>query len=201
MAEQQDYLRGEFKRVSPLRPRRARVVEDVPAIVPAATEAPAAAPAVEAPVPEIAPAVEAPAVEAPAVKAPAAVAPPAGTREHRLDQLLDEFLATSTDTQAAAVVSLDGFIMAAALPDDLEEDRVAAMSAAILALGERASGELGRGKLNQVFIEGEQGYVLLMSSGPRAALVAMASTNAKLGLIFYDMRRVASEIAATLAAT
>jgi uncharacterized protein len=98
-------------------------------------------------------------------------------------------------------VSLDGFIMAAALPKDLEEDRVAAMSAAMLALGERASGELGRGKLSQVFIEGDKGYVLLMSCGNRAALVAMADKNAKLGLVFYDMRGVAADITSTLSSS
>ena len=65
------------------------------------------------------------------------------------------------DIEAAAVVSVDGLIMASALPRDVEEDRVSAMSAAMLSLGERIAIELGRGTLDQVFIRGEQGYVLL----------------------------------------
>ena len=40
---------------------------------------------------------------------------------------------------------------------------MAAMSAAMLALGERIAAELGRGELDQVYIKGDSGYVLLMS--------------------------------------
>ena len=80
----------------------------------------------------------------------------------------------SPDVQAAALVSLDGFTMASALPEGMQEDRVGAMSAAILGLGERAAAELGRGHLSQVFIEGADGYVLLMAAGDRAVLTALA---------------------------
>ena len=38
------------------------------------------------------------------------------------------------EIQAAALVSLDGFTMASALPEGMQEDRVGAMSAAILGL-------------------------------------------------------------------
>ena len=67
----------------------------------------------------------------------------------------------SSDIIASAVVSVDGLTMASALPGDVEEDRVAAMSAAMLSLGERISGELGRGGLDEVYIRGEDGFVLL----------------------------------------
>jgi len=101
----------------------------------------------------------------------------------------------SSDVEAAALVSLDGFTMASALPPGMHEDRVGAMSAAILGLGERAALELGRGKLSQVFIEGDTGYVLLMAAGDRAVLTALARLEAKLGLLLYDMRDVAEAIA------
>jgi predicted regulator of Ras-like GTPase activity (Roadblock/LC7/MglB family) len=100
----------------------------------------------------------------------------------------------SQDIQAAALVSLDGFTMASALPDGMQEDRVGAMSAAILGLGERAAAELGRGHLSQVFIEGADGYVLLMASGDRAVLTVLADAASKLGLVLYDMRQAAEEI-------
>ncbi|MCE5202693.1 MAG: roadblock/LC7 domain-containing protein [Actinomycetia bacterium] len=102
------------------------------------------------------------------------------------------------DIQAAALVSMDGFTMASALPDDMQADRVGAMSAAILGLGERAAAELGRGPLSQVFIEGEGGYVLLTAAGDRAVLTVMASPSAKLGLVLYDMKTTATRIAEVL---
>src|ERR671938_1991142 len=78
------------------------------------------------------------------------------------------------DIEASGVVSVDGLIMASALPRDVEEDRVSAMSAAMLSLGERIAIELGRGTLDQVFIRGESGYVLLMSVGTEAVLTVLA---------------------------
>ena len=102
--------------------------------------------------------------------------------------------ASTPDIEAAAVVSVDGLIMASALPRDVEEDRVSAMSAAMLSLGERIAIELGRGQLDQVFIRGERGYVLLMSIGTEAVLTALTRREAKLGVIFLDMRRTAAEL-------
>ena len=124
---------------------------------------------------------------------PAASVRPA-TREERLVGALDELMAGSPDIQAAALVSMDGFTMASALPDGMQEDRVGAMSAAILGLGERAAAELGRGHLSEVFIEGEDGYVVLVAAGERAVLTALAGADCKLGLVLYDMKTAAGTI-------
>jgi len=98
------------------------------------------------------------------------------------------------DIEASAVVSVDGLIIASALPPDVEEDRVSAMSAAMLSLGDRIASELGRGALNQVYIRGANGYVILSSIGEEAVLTVLARQNAKLGLVFLDMRRAAEEL-------
>lgn len=108
---------------------------------------------------------------------------------------LRDMQASSPDIVASAVVSVDGLIIASALPREVEEDRVSAMSAAMLSLGERIAGELGRGSLEQVYIKGEQGYVILMAVGEEAVLTALAGDQAKLGLIFLDMRRAAEDLA------
>ncbi|MEJ2488016.1 MAG: roadblock/LC7 domain-containing protein [Anaerolineales bacterium] len=100
----------------------------------------------------------------------------------------------SSDIIASAVVSVDGLTMASALPGDVEEDRVAAMSAAMLSLGERISGELGRGGLDEVYIRGEDGFVLLTAVGDEAVLTALARNEAKLGMIFLEMRRAAEDL-------
>jgi len=107
---------------------------------------------------------------------------------------LRDLQASSPDIEASAVVSLDGLTIASALPQGVEEDRVSAMSAAMLSLGERIAGELGRGSLEQVYIKGLNGYVVLMSIGEDAVLTALAREQAKLGLIFLDMRRAAEAL-------
>jgi predicted regulator of Ras-like GTPase activity (Roadblock/LC7/MglB family) len=107
---------------------------------------------------------------------------------------LRELQASSPDIEASAVVSVDGLTIASALPREVEEDRVSAMSAAMLSLGERIANELGRGTLDQIYIKGEKGFVVLMSVGQEAVLTALASERAKLGLIFLDMRRATEDL-------
>jgi len=136
----------------------------------------------------------------PAVLTPAraVTAPHAPSREERLAASLDALMDNNQEILASALVSLDGFTMASALPDNMEDDRVGAMSAAIVGLGERAATELGRGALTQVFIEGENGYVMLIAAGDRAVLTCIAAMEAKLGLVLYDMRDAAQTIAGIL---
>jgi predicted regulator of Ras-like GTPase activity (Roadblock/LC7/MglB family) len=102
---------------------------------------------------------------------------------------------SSPDIEASAVVSVDGLIMASDLPAATEEDRVSAMSAAMLSLGERIANELGRGVLDQVYIRGDNGYVFLMAAGEEAVLTVLTRREAKLGLIMLDTRRCAADIA------
>jgi predicted regulator of Ras-like GTPase activity (Roadblock/LC7/MglB family) len=123
----------------------------------------------------------------------------ARTRTERMIERLKELQASTPDIEASAVVSIDGLIMASALPADVEEDRVSAMSAAMLSLGERIASELRRGTLDQVYIRGERGYVVLMAVGEEAVLTVLARPQAKLGLLFLDMRRAAEDLARILA--
>ncbi len=51
---------------------------------------------------------------------------------------LRELQASSPDIEASAIVSVDGLTIASALPQGVEEDRVSAMSAAMLSLGEKS---------------------------------------------------------------
>jgi hypothetical protein len=111
------------------------------------------------------------------------------SRSQLIVEHLRDLQASSPDIEASAVVSVDGLTIASALPQSVEEDRVAAMSAAMLSLGERIASELGRGSLEQVYIKGSNGYVLLMSVEKDAVLTALARENAKLGLLLLDMCR------------
>ncbi len=113
--------------------------------------------------------------------------------ETMVDRLRD-LQSSSPDVEAAAVVSVDGLTMASALPREVEEDRVSAMSAAMLSLGERIATELGRGNLDQVYIKGENGYVFLMAVGSEAVLTVLARKNARLGLLLLDMRRAVADL-------
>lgn len=118
----------------------------------------------------------------------------ATSRTDRLTEALYNLQANASEIEASAIVSVDGLIIASALPAGSEEDRVSAMSAAMLSLGERIAIELGRGNLDQVYIKGDKGFVILMSVGEEAVLTALAYPNAKLGLVFLEMRRAVNNL-------
>ncbi len=117
------------------------------------------------------------------------------SRTDQMNQRLRDLQASSPSVEAAAVVSVDGLSMASSMPASVEEDRVAAMSAAMLSLGERIASELGRGALEQVYIKGQKGYVILMAVGEEAVLTVLAREDAKLGLVFLDMSRAVTDLA------
>ena len=116
------------------------------------------------------------------------------SRTEQMVARLKDLQVSTPDIEASAVVSVDGLIIASALPLDVEEDRVSAMSAAMLSLGDRIAGELGRGTLDQVYIRGAHGYVILSAVGEEAVLTVLARQDAKLGLVFLDMRRAAEDL-------
>lgn len=117
------------------------------------------------------------------------------TRSQRIIERLRDMRSSSPDIEASAVVSVDGLTIASDLPATTEEDRVSAMSAAMLSLGERIASELGRGELDQVYVRGNNGYVLLNAVGEEAVLTVLARRDAKLGLVFLDTKRAAADLA------
>nr|MBP8176086.1 roadblock/LC7 domain-containing protein [Sphaerotilus sp.] len=91
-------------------------------------------------------------------------------REDLLNSILSELNGSTADIEASAVLSTDGLMMASMLPAGMDEDRVGAMSAAMLSLGDRTSRELARGELEQVLVKGAKGYVLMTHAGPDSVL-------------------------------
>lgn len=113
--------------------------------------------------------------------------------EMMVDRLRD-LQAGTPDIEASAVVSVDGLIMASSLPAGVDEDRISAMSAAMLSLGDRIAMELKRGILEQVYIKGSDGIIVLMAVGEDAVLTVLARETAKLGLIIHDMKRAVTDL-------
>lgn len=119
-------------------------------------------------------------------------------RTEVLNSILAELNSSTTDIEASAVLSSDGLVMAALLPVGMDEDRVGAMSAAMLSLGDRISSELKRGELEQVLIKGDQGFVLMTHAGREAVVCVLAKPETRLGLIFLDIKRAAAQISKVL---
>ena len=55
-------------------------------------------------------------------------------RTDMFQQVLEELKGSSADVEASALISTDGLMIASSLPNGMDEDRVGAMSAALLSL-------------------------------------------------------------------
>ena len=119
----------------------------------------------------------------------------AETRGDTLEGVLNELQGSIPEIEACAIVSVEGLPIVSALPPDVDEAKVAAMTAAMLTLGEKAAMELGKGILEQVNVKGVDGWLLVVAAGLNACLTVSTTANAKLGLIFLDMKRAADKIA------
>jgi predicted regulator of Ras-like GTPase activity (Roadblock/LC7/MglB family) len=90
----------------------------------------------------------------------------------------------------AVLLTAGGLTIVSTLPESVEADVVAAMAAPMLALGERTVEELWQGRLSQVLIKGYEGpYALVEKVNSQVAMVALASREAKLGLVFMNVAR------------
>jgi predicted regulator of Ras-like GTPase activity (Roadblock/LC7/MglB family)/DNA-binding MarR family transcriptional regulator len=59
-----------------------------------------------------------------------------------------------------------GIPISSILPEGVDENRIAAMTEQIIAMGERACLEMRKGSLNMEFIQGEHGILLIVRCGP-----------------------------------
>jgi len=116
------------------------------------------------------------------------------SRVEELNRVLRTLSTGTPEIEAAAIISEDGLVISSVLPQQVEEVRVAGMSATLLSLGTRAAGELGRGALQQVLIRGERGYIVMLHASTGTLLLALTTQDAKLGLIFLEMRNAVTAI-------
>ncbi len=112
----------------------------------------------------------------------------------KLSSILHNFVTSTNDIQGAALVTPDGLPLASTLPGGMDEERVAAMSAAMLSLAERIGMELSRGQIDRIYVEGDQGYGILTSCGEDAVFLVLASQAAKQGLLLLEIKRALSEL-------
>jgi predicted regulator of Ras-like GTPase activity (Roadblock/LC7/MglB family) len=112
-----------------------------------------------------------------------------------LDDLLKKLLGAIPEVKAAAIVSAEGLPIASALPQGVDETRIAAMTAALLSLSERAIIEMNKGDFDQLYVKGSSGYLLILQAGPNAVLTVSTTQDVRLGLILLDCRRTCEKIA------
>ncbi len=106
-----------------------------------------------------------------------------------LNDLLKKLLGAIPEVKSAAIVSAEGLPIASALPQGVDETKIAAMTAALLSLSEKAIIEMRKGDFDQLYIKGSEGYLLVMQAGPNAVLTVSTTKDVRLGLTLRDLGR------------
>ncbi|MFZ2725658.1 MAG: roadblock/LC7 domain-containing protein [Methylococcaceae bacterium] len=94
--------------------------------------------------------------------------------------------------ESAALVSIDGLVMASTLPHD--EDHIGAIGAAMLVLGNHGIDKLVGGELEQLLVKGALGYMLITLISEEILLIALAKPDAKLEQLFLEKQHYAKTI-------
>lgn len=116
-----------------------------------------------------------------------------------MEQVLEDLQTLSGEVTTAAVLAKDGELRAATLPPGVDRDRYAAMLTALIGLAGRLARENGGSSFIRVRIKEEGGHVLLLGLEGGGALAVTTGSNARIGLIFYDMRNAQRELEPMLA--
>lgn len=116
----------------------------------------------------------------------------------KLGHLLSSFVSQTGDVEGAAIVTPDGLPLATTLPSGMDDERVSAMSAAMLSLGERIGKELVRGIIDRIYVEGDKGLSILTSCGEDAVFLVLATKQAKQGLLMLEITRTLGELKSIL---
>jgi predicted regulator of Ras-like GTPase activity (Roadblock/LC7/MglB family) len=119
----------------------------------------------------------------------------ASDRIEKMNSMLGDLRANIAEIEAAVLISSDAMALASDISEDADEDMIGALSASVLSMGERAARDLKRGVLEQVYIKGDSGYLLLVHCGPDALLSLLVNPDAKLGVVFMEAKRTAEELA------
>ncbi len=102
-----------------------------------------------------------------------------------LEDLLKDIMDNIEGVKAAQLTADTGQPLASILPSSADDMRLAAMTAALCSLSERAIGEMGLGEFEQSYIKGSKGYLLILHAGEDRVLSVSTTKDIKLAPILY----------------
>ena len=102
-----------------------------------------------------------------------------------LEKLLKDIMDNVEGVKAAQLTADTGQPLASILPSTVDDMRLAAMTAALCSLSERAIGEMGLGEFEQSYIQAKKGYLLILHAGEDQVLTVSTTKDVKLAPILY----------------
>ncbi len=93
-------------------------------------------------------------------------------KRRKNSNILNKLLGAIPNVTHAAILSTEGFPIEYLLPEGIDESRIAARTAALFSLSERAIIEMWIGNFEELYIIGSEGNLLVMQAGPNMILIA-----------------------------
>ncbi|MFO0590785.1 MAG: roadblock/LC7 domain-containing protein [Polyangiaceae bacterium] len=121
------------------------------------------------------------------------------SKVEKVTEILRSIRTSSPEVIGAVVVSRDGFIVASVIPNEIDEDLIGGMASTLLGVGERIATDLMRAEMEQIFVKSPKGYIVVNAAGPESALVLLVTRDAKLGMVFIELKRIVAELVRQLA--
>lgn len=105
-----------------------------------------------------------------------------------LQWLLDDLIRRVVGIDRVVVLSTDGLLVARSTslgPEDA--DHLSAVSSAFHSLARGAARQFDGGPVHQIVVEMDRSFLFVSAAGPGACLAVLASANADIGSIAYEM--------------
>lgn len=118
----------------------------------------------------------------------------------QFNNILDELHANSAEIEASAIITDDGMMMASHLLEAVNEEHIAAMSAALLSVSKRMVDTLSgnENESERVMVQSKVGYVIVSAVAENLLLTVVARPDAKLGMVFHDIKKASQSVQAIL---
>jgi predicted regulator of Ras-like GTPase activity (Roadblock/LC7/MglB family) len=118
-----------------------------------------------------------------------------------LTWLLDDLVERVPTAQQAVVLSADGLMMGASSGIAREDaEHLSAMAAGFQSLAKGASRHFKAGPVRQTVVEMESAFLFVTAAGQGACLAVLASSEADLGLIAYEMAMLVTRVGKNMTA-
>jgi predicted regulator of Ras-like GTPase activity (Roadblock/LC7/MglB family) len=110
------------------------------------------------------------------------------TKSEQLGWLLDNLISRVAHVRQALVLSRDGLVVAKSQNMSREEgDHLSALAAGVQSLARGAGQRIGGGDVRQTIIEMDSAFMFVMAAGEGTCLTVLASAEANLGVMAYEM--------------
>jgi predicted regulator of Ras-like GTPase activity (Roadblock/LC7/MglB family) len=106
----------------------------------------------------------------------------------QLGWLLDNLVSRAANVRQALVLSRDGLVVAMSQTMSRDEaDHLSALAAGVQSLARGAGRQVGGGEVRQTIIEMESAFLFVMGAGQGTCLAVLASADANVGVMAYEM--------------